>query len=430
MKTRNRSFGMLLFVLCVVASIIMIIPISSVAWGYIAARQDALPVDAPPQVDARPAANLAVSGFARQDARPETATTVSGFRASQLRQNQAQFAAPTVQTMRTNPFGNQAVQWPMTQSVGIAGADPMSSFVQKIRDAEDDEEKQKAIAQAKAALEKHYDRYIDGYEKQVVEMEKRVQKLRDQLDKRKDAKGRLVELKLEMLTNQAEGLGWPQGNRPNFSAPPINNQFPQKWRSMPPVDAIDGGSQPKRFPGQYRDSRPSVSTTYAPPLARPALIPTPGQAPRKAGIVTSPSRPILPSKVAPNTSVAGLANLNPPAWRNPFKSYLATGIELLEQGEYGEFLDRYMEPKEFRQALKSSTLDQVSERFEKEDADRVLALFEIAVKHPAPPMTTGQSELTWKLKLKDGSDDTLNLVKDKSGGNWYLQLQNSTEDKD
>ena len=44
---------------------------------------------------------------------------------------------------------------------------------------------------------------------EIAALAERLDKLRGQLVKRKDAKSRMVELKLEMVLSQADGLGWP-----------------------------------------------------------------------------------------------------------------------------------------------------------------------------------------------------------------------------
>lgn len=90
------------------------------------------------------------------------------------------------------PFGPAAVQqlYPNAtpparfQSSGVAqvqaglgspaAANPYDSFVAKIKNALDDDSREEAIDQARAALEKHYDNYIDNYEKQVKEDRKSV----------------------------------------------------------------------------------------------------------------------------------------------------------------------------------------------------------------------------------------------------------------
>ena len=58
-------------------------------------------------------------------------------------------------------------------------------------------------------LGKQYDAHVESHEQQVEELESRLADLREQVKRRRDAKSRLVALKLEQLLSQMEGIGWP-----------------------------------------------------------------------------------------------------------------------------------------------------------------------------------------------------------------------------
>lgn len=292
-----------------------------------------------------------------------------------------------------NPFG-VALQ-PDMQFPRLFNADPMRSFVEKIRDAKDKEAKQEAIAQAKAALEKHYDKYIAAYEQQVDEMESRLEKLRDQLDKRKEAKDRLVSLKLEMITSQADGIGWPEGSaQPN--TPFFERSAGTIWRTSPLSPVVPSGVR----------TVPAPSANVQPARIAASLSTT---VPRR-GITAVAPRGLLYSSAANQTD---------------FRAYFDNGIQLLQEGKYGEFLDRYLPPDEFRKRLKSATLDEVSKQFEKESADLTAQLFKAASKDPARSYDSKTKTLAWEPITVDGSKQQLELVRD--GDQWYLSLQNSQQ---
>jgi hypothetical protein len=80
---------------------------------------------------------------------------------------------------------------------------------EQLRKAKTDEEKAVAKAGIKKLLESQYDDFLDVHRNQLDQMRKKFVKLEEQLKRRRDAKSRLVKLKLDMLVNQAEGLGWP-----------------------------------------------------------------------------------------------------------------------------------------------------------------------------------------------------------------------------
>jgi hypothetical protein len=82
--------------------------------------------------------------------------------------------------------------------------------------AKDDvEARSKAVEDLKTGLGKQYDSFIEGQAKQIAELEERLANLKEKLDKRRAAKERMVELKLQMVLSQAEGLGFPDAGPPN-----------------------------------------------------------------------------------------------------------------------------------------------------------------------------------------------------------------------
>ena len=70
-----------------------------------------------------------------------------------------------------------------------------------------------------------FDRDLESREKDVVELEARVKKLREQLDKRKAAKEKIIELRMTTIQNEIDGLGFPGGTGMapggGFSAPAL-----------------------------------------------------------------------------------------------------------------------------------------------------------------------------------------------------------------
>ncbi len=56
-----------------------------------------------------------------------------------------------------------------------------------------------------------FDRDLESREKDVVELEARVKKLREQLDKRKAAREKIIELRMTTIQNEIDGLGFPGG---------------------------------------------------------------------------------------------------------------------------------------------------------------------------------------------------------------------------
>lgn len=85
----------------------------------------------------------------------------------------------------------------------------LQQAVAQYKQADNAEARQREQENIAAILGAHYDSYLKSQEEQIQQLEERVVKLREQFDRRRDAKQRLLELKLEMIISQAEGLGWP-----------------------------------------------------------------------------------------------------------------------------------------------------------------------------------------------------------------------------
>ena len=60
-----------------------------------------------------------------------------------------------------------------------------------------------------SVLGKQFDDDMDQRAKQVAELEKKVTTLKEQIGKRKEAKQKIIDLRIEVLMNEMEGLGFP-----------------------------------------------------------------------------------------------------------------------------------------------------------------------------------------------------------------------------
>lgn len=83
----------------------------------------------------------------------------------------------------------------------------------------DSTERKEAREKVAKGLSDMYDEQLKRQEKQIEELADRLDKLRVQLAKRRDAKARMVDLKLEMVLSQADGLGWPEDSAFSIGSP-------------------------------------------------------------------------------------------------------------------------------------------------------------------------------------------------------------------
>ena len=136
---------------------------------------------------------------------------------------------------------------------------PLTKALQELAEAKDDTAKDKIIEQLHKLLSEEYDRNLAEHEKSLDKMEERLEKLREQLSKRRSAKSKVVDLRIQQLMNESEGLGWPGPSQGT-------NSF--NWRM---------GRDP--FGTAVQPALPSSDLPPTPPI--PSLAPTPTAPPSR-----------------------------------------------------------------------------------------------------------------------------------------------------
>ena len=123
-----------------------------------------------------------------------------------------------------------------------------------------DAEKEVGRKQLAELLEKQFNRDFETREKDVVELEERVKKLREQLDKRKAAKEKIIELRQMTILNSLDGLGFPEMSGAGVGS---GAEIFSSGVSLPPgmtaPPAGLGGTSDGNLPGSggpFRDSIP------------------------------------------------------------------------------------------------------------------------------------------------------------------------------
>jgi hypothetical protein len=81
--------------------------------------------------------------------------------------------------------------------------------IEKLKSAKSDADKTSATNELSKMLEKSFQRDLERREHEVAQVEARVKKLRDQIDKRRKAKEDILSLRLKTIVNEADGLGFP-----------------------------------------------------------------------------------------------------------------------------------------------------------------------------------------------------------------------------
>ncbi len=179
-----------------------------------------------------------------------------------------------------------------------SAGDKLGTAIKEYRAAEASSEERETARQAVAeALSEHYDTFLKAQEQELVALEEKLAKLREQLKNRQDAKERMVELKLEMVLAQADGLGWPEGNTGNrtvwFSD---NHGSASAGQSLfaPSAPAVRGGAS-----SGLSAPNPTVRVISNDPHFDPSSIPVYGRNPAPNSgdrLYPNPPQPAKPAE--------------------------------------------------------------------------------------------------------------------------------------
>lgn len=129
-----------------------------------------------------------------------------------------------------------------------ADFEAMRRAVDVLKSAKTDEDKAKASKELASLLAKAFDRDLERREREVSDVEARVKKLREQIEKRKKAKEQIIDLRLKTITNEAEGLGFPSLFGPDRPFPPEFHFGPREEPFVPrtgPFGPRDKSSPPR-----------------------------------------------------------------------------------------------------------------------------------------------------------------------------------------
>jgi hypothetical protein len=107
-------------------------------------------------------------------------------------------------------FVRRAFPHPMSREE-IQEFEAFHRAVEKLKSAKSDADKTNATNEISKLLEKSFQRDLERREHEIAQVEARVKKLRDQIEKRKKAKDDILNLRLKTIVNEADGLGFPGG---------------------------------------------------------------------------------------------------------------------------------------------------------------------------------------------------------------------------
>jgi hypothetical protein len=138
--------------------------------------------------------------------------------------------------------GRGPFQHPMSEEE-MQEFEALSQAVEKFKTAKNDAEKTSATNEISQVLEKWFKRDLGRRENQISEIETRVKKLRDQIEKRKKAKDEIINLRLKTIVNEANGLGFPGAVDQSEAVPWSRDNY----RTIVPPQRFNFSDVPSQF---------------------------------------------------------------------------------------------------------------------------------------------------------------------------------------
>ncbi|MCA9174459.1 MAG: hypothetical protein KDB14_08235 [Planctomycetales bacterium] len=150
----------------------------------------------------------------------------------------------------------------------------LTKAIQRLRTAEGDE-KEEVRTTLKKLLSDAYDSDLNRREEQLTELEERVAKLREALDRRRSSRSEVVAHRLRGIELDVEGLGYPAVQNPAPSSVPYYYTVPYPHPPGSPVSLPGPAHIPSPVAPNTNPSTPLRSGGFYSPPPTPNYNPTP-----------------------------------------------------------------------------------------------------------------------------------------------------------
>ena len=149
----------------------------------------------------------------------------------------------------------------------LAAAKKLQEAIKSLNNSSEPEAQKKATDTIQQQLSEQFDLDLKEREKELAEVEAKVKSLREQLDKRKAAREDIISLRLKTITNDAAGLGFPDGGGASEAFERFGPSLPYGGldfaKPLPSFSTL-----PQKTPYPVLRSAPDLPT--GPPVTRPA----------------------------------------------------------------------------------------------------------------------------------------------------------------
>lgn len=133
-------------------------------------------------------------------------------------------------------------------------------------------EKEAAKEKLKEIFSKQFDRDLEKRRKDLEQLEEKLAKLKEIIAKREKAREELVDLRIKLIENDAEGLGFPGQWSGSALLPTLQNPAPGSWTGQYLLPQLPGAVN--GYPG-YADPNyptgPGLPSPAAPPAPNPPV---------------------------------------------------------------------------------------------------------------------------------------------------------------
>jgi hypothetical protein len=129
-----------------------------------------------------------------------------------------------------------------------------------LSEAEDDDARDEAQEELSELLDEYFEQDMNRREEELAAVEKRVRQLRELLERRREKKEDIIELQINVLRNEADGLGFFSGEGPGGA----QHQY-SLWLNPQPVPSAGLPPGHPHVPG--------VPATPAAPAVAPVAVP-------------------------------------------------------------------------------------------------------------------------------------------------------------
>lgn len=102
---------------------------------------------------------------------------------------------------------------------------------EQMRNAESSSDRTKAQDELREALAEDYDIRMKAYEEYLDKLEEQLAEMRAKLQRRRDAKSDMVDLRIKVLAAEADDLGWPSS--PGRTSGFLRNDYMPRWNTQP-----------------------------------------------------------------------------------------------------------------------------------------------------------------------------------------------------